>query len=174
MAHRGRRSLPRSAGGRRRKVWARQNSQSNVPTGAFNALDLLGDFNDEYGADLVGCTCVRIRMRVFVESATTDDTNISVAGLGVRVADDSAVASADTLDPLGPLSDLHADWMFFESTSFTGSAALMPFMVDHYFDVKAMRKFEELGQGLYLFVDHDNPTNAASINVTSSVLLALP
>lgn len=167
-----------SRGTRRKLVWARHaEEQFTVPTATFNALNLLGTFETAYGANLIGCTVVRIRLRW--SAFIADTTGQPVAGLGVRVADEADITTSAPADPLGPLSDLHADWMAWDTTLMTvlqggtTNPSLAGPLASRYLDVKAMRKFDELGQGVYAVFEHTAAVNVV-YNVSTSVLVALP
>lgn len=167
-----------SRGTRRKKVWARSANTIIVDAGQSNGLNLLGPFETEYGADLIGATVLRIRLRVFAESSPSTFNGLFVGGLGVRVADDKQMAQLTAGDPsLGPIGDPHADWMMYETFTISGTASQREVpLTDRYFDVRSMRKLDEVGQGLYLLADHDNPTAGVlgSMDFSASVLLALP
>lgn len=170
------RRQPRTTRQRRKLVWARIDDQRvPVPAGQFNALNLLSQFETQYGANLIGCTAVRIRVRY--SNFVADTTGSPLGIIGVRVADDADLASSAPTDPLGPSADLHADWMMWDSkhADLTQAAAgTSPGSeLSRYSDVKAMRKIEELGQGLYMFVD--SPSGIAmDWSLSVSTLLALP
>lgn len=160
---------------RRKLVWARRaEEQFAVAAGNFNGLNLLGDFETAYGANLIGCTVVRIRIRwaPFV----ADTTGQPVAGMGVRVVDEADISTSVSTSPLGPMNDIHADWMAWDTSVATqtlaGGSQVGP-LVSRYVDVKAMRKVDELGQGLYMLVDHVAAI-PVTYSVSTSVLVALP
>lgn len=161
---------------RRKLVWARHaEEQFAVPTGTFNALNLLQSFETAYGANLIGCTVTRIRVRW--SPFIADTTGQQVAAIGVRVGDEADVTTSAPADPLGPLSDLHADWMAWDtchpSPVLAGGAVLPGPEISRYLDIKSMRKIDELGQGLFMFFDHTAAINMV-YSVSVSTLIALP
>lgn len=167
-----------SRGTRRKLVWARRpEEQFSVATGEFNGLNLLGDFETAYGANLIGCTIVRMRIRW--SAFVADTTGQPVAALGVRVADEATITATAPTDPLGPLNDAHADWMAWDTTlttvlqGATTNPSLVGPLASRYLDVKAMRKVDELGDAAWLLVDHSS-AEAVVFNLSTSVLVALP
>lgn len=170
------RRVSRGTPARRKLVWARiAEEQFSVAAGEFNGLNLLNQFETAYGANLIGCTVVRIRLRY--SAFIADTTGQPVAAMGVRVADDANITSAIATDPLGPLNDLHADWMMWDTThaSLVQPAASTnegP-LLSRYMDIKSMRKFEELGQGIYALFDHVAAVPVV-FSVSASTLVALP
>lgn len=173
------RRVSRGTSAKRKLVWARTaEEQFSVAAGQFNGLNLLGAFETAYGANLIGCTIMRVRLRWAPFSAAT--TGQPVAAMGVRVATEADLVSSAPTDPLGPVNDLHADWMAWDTSVVSllygsggpGTDQPGPAM-SRYIDVRSMRKVDELGQALYALFDH---VSAAAVvySVSASVLVALP
>lgn len=167
MARRTRTS--RTRGGRtrtssRKLIWARgiaQNTDIAANSSVFS--NLTATFETAYGAELIGCTVMRMRFKFFTPPAN--------AGLpiiyGVRVMTTSQFDNLD--NPSGPGTDLHADWATWGMMNTGADGAIEEV------DVKAMRKFEELGQGLVLGVSNlDGATAVSDIDFAWSLLIALP
>ena len=148
-----------SSSPRRKKIWARRMIvQSELQPGETQHSLLLWDFEEMYGAQLIGCTVARIRG--FIEVVGTPPGGLIY---GIRVV--TARTVDDIPQGLGPGSEPHADWMTWDVVS-----VQEPF---YRFDVKAMRKFEELGQQLVLSVESAG-TNPVTWTAGVSVLVLLP
>lgn len=145
---------------RRKKVWARAIYQdSTVPVaGGFYALPLL-DFENEYGADLLGCTIMRVRGQL-------EYTGDGPAVAAMRIITESSFATLGADDD--PTTDRHADWFFYQPMN-TGSDTSAVFDVD----VQSMRKLDELGQTLLLAVGTADAA-AGTFSAVLSILVALP
>jgi len=142
-------------------VWARQ-YQQNLAVGAGLSVRTtpLSTFETQYGAQLIGCTIVRVRLFFNAGDLLPLGSQL-IAGLRVIVDADAVHEAAES-----PATDLHADWFMWDIMD--GGKAQ-----GHYVDVRSMRKFEELGQGMGLFFHN---ASAVSINVdyAISTLIALP
>lgn len=125
-------------------------------------VNLLGNFETTYGAQLIGCTAVRIRGVIKYDHAGAGDVSAVTA---IRVVDDQEVATLT--GARGPLLDLYADWMMFEPTIRSGLTE-----DEHVFDVQSSRKIEELGQGLYVAIQ--STSVALTYQGVFSVGLKLP
>ena len=161
MARQTRSRVSRGTSQRRKLVWARSITSNLVLAGNGTTNDpLLADFQTTYGAQLIGCTVVRIRGWLKVSSTLPEDEFVVV---GIRVITDTETLPAAA----GPIVDPHADWMYYD--------VLQEGSLDggRYFDVKAMRKIDELGQGLSMIFEHAGAT-ATNIDLVVSVLVALP
>jgi hypothetical protein len=126
-------------------------------------VDLLSLFQEEYGAQLLGCTVVRIRGLVtpFITGGTAPDTAVN-GRWGIVVESDNELT---TQDPLlqGPGARPHDDWMMWAPFEFEPDA-LGPVSNEPAtwnaessvwgVDIKSNRKIEELGQGLHLWYDY--------------------
>lgn len=170
---------------RRKLIWARMSpaisSITNIGAGSpySESQDLLQTFRTQAGitAGPVGLTVMR--MRFAIHSQTMPSNAAAQLTFGVRVMDTTeALAAEIDATPYIPANDPHADWMCHEPL---GPLALNGalFIVNHYIDVRAMRKMEELGQTLVAVLGSVPPNgggaaNTFTISVSSSVLLALP
>lgn len=167
---------------RRKLVWARTPvvSQALVAGASANFTDLLQNFKADAGiTGTVGITVMRIRLEIFAATLTAGAIPFHV---GIRVCNDSDIAqwltmTTLTLAPFGPEQDEYADWMMWKacypnhgSDPVTG----VPNAATYEIDVRAMRKIDELGQTLCIWMSKGASTNGNTINHSSSVLLALP
>lgn len=167
-----RRRSYRSAAPKRRLFWVRF-SDFTYPGdggGAVRASNLLESFEEEYGAQLFGFTVTRIRgsLQVWDRGNPAGGTEplLHWASAGIRVCDDAAIEQADEdgeQASLIPQVDKHADWMWVtnkmvateESTQYAPTPRL-----DMDIDVKAQRRIDELGQGLYLIYGNGDITTS--------------
>lgn len=156
-----------SRGTPRKKVWVRHfigESELLAGAGAYS-LPLLS-FEASYGAQLLGCTILRVRADLYVEST------VQSAGYlyGLRVATADVVADLAPAPAQAPGSMPHADWMAYGLIT---AGATGGFSHSEDVDVRSMRKLDELNQTLLLAVE-----NAGADAVTwagqMSILVALP
>lgn len=163
---------------RRKLVWARTLFAGSIASQAAPQdtlfVNLLGQFETQYGADMLGCTIMRIRGNL-TWSATGQTTVPSIAQLivGVRIAtQESSLPPApltELPDTAGPALSPHSDWMLFHPvTSYVNGDG------SNVIDAKSMRKLDELGQYLLMAIQPGNVSMAATVNGTFSTLLALP
>lgn len=140
-----------SRGTRRKFVWVRHilnSSGTDVTTGS----NLLSTFETAYGAQLIGCTVVRIRGLVYANSDGTAGTTNSFR-FGARVLSGALDLSGPVPDQ-SPFVDENADWMMWEPfihsretvTSTSPDVGTMRMV-----DVKSARRIEELGEALVMF-----------------------
>lgn len=153
----------------RKKVWARQVNINAVvaagPNEHFNA-DLLSPLRAQLGLDSAPPGLTVIRVRGSVTMVTAGEASMGL--MGIRVYNRSAGnAGAALLAVEGPATDPHADWMTFVT------------IFDHpneqatEFDVRSMRRLEELSQSLC--ISFQTPAeDGGSFRYSASVLLALP
>lgn len=134
-------------------------------------VNLLSDFQTEYGADLFGFTVTRIvgNFKTRASGGTVPDT-VRVSS-GIRVEDQQAIANTNTDTEQGELSpffDPYTDWMWARNEYHVNSAAseaavvLNTSRVD--IDLRSQRRLDELGQSLYLFNQFDRGTTVTSIS----------
>lgn len=164
------RTASRRSGPTRKLVWARTGPTAAVKSAGANSVrvDLLSAFQTSYGAQLLGCTVMRIRGSWMYVSAVGDIKQPMVAG--IRVFDE---AGNIALTP-GPITDPHADWMYYEANMpWITQVAGTTYAGMTNFDVRSRRKIEELGNGLAM-VFEDTATLARDMWYQASVLLALP
>lgn len=155
----------------RKFVWARS---VGVLSDATPAADLLGQFQQEYGAQLLGATVVRTRgFIVPTPSPGSGDNVFGVIGMIVEGDDDLAQTQG-----VLPQDRPHDDWMvwhpywMFEGT---GAAALANAANSFWtVDFKSARKIEELGQGLHLWKGDYTGSAVHGVRFDLSVGLKLP
>lgn len=144
----------------RKFIWARRTYTNQVLVAGVNWLNLLDQFEAEYGAQLLGATVMRIRGTLAFEAAVTAPV---LSGAGILVSTDEDIS--DGVDE-GPVNEPHKDWMAYQPIILSNvSAAANRF--DWELDVKSNRRMEELGQGLALVVD--NGIAATTIDMTGAV-----
>lgn len=143
-------------------MWARTVQTQLVPAGAPDGFqaNLLADFEASYGADMLGITVMRIRGEFITTNAP--------AIWGIRVFSEPTLADLD--DAQGPVSSPHLDWMMYHPTSLLPATPELRTVVD----VRAMRKIDELGQGLLLHVQSQVIPSSPNISFNVSTLVALP
>lgn len=144
------RSRSVSRGTRRKFVWVRHlllTSGTNFTVGS----DLLSQFETDYGAQLIGCTIVRIRGLIFANSDGAAGTTNHVR-FGARVLSGALDLSGPVPDQ-SPFVDENADWMLWEPMIHS-----IPPLDDgpdvgimRMIDVKSSRRLEELGERLVMF-----------------------
>lgn len=162
MARTRTRRVSRGTAKRRKLVWARVIAQDvDVAANTSVFTNLTSAFETLYGAQLIGATVMRIRLRFFNPAA-----NVGLPIIyGVRINNDSQFDNLDNAS--GPGTDAHADWMTWGMLN-SGD----PLVTD--IDVKSMRKFEEIGDGVMLGLSNVTATGAVDLDFTASLLIALP
>lgn len=141
--------------------------------------DLLGVFESQYGADLIGVTIDRIRLSWFNGTATTPLSASAAAAVGIRVMDgqtSNLITSGSTSQSLGPFSDPHADWMAWDAQGvglLSDTTERPGTNIFRELDVKSSRKLDELGESLIMTMEH---THASTVTFTwmASILVLLP
>jgi len=158
----------RPTAARRKRVWAREQDSMTVSAGAQNAFNLLTDFTTLSSVVTFGSTVGRIRLTCAFDRTSTP-ADLDALWIGV-------LAAPSTMDPgtdLGPASNPHLDWMFwtkrFISEENVGSGS-GPFWE---FDIKAMRKLDELDTRLWLCMEAQ-ALLAGTLAFGASTLLLLP
>lgn len=180
---------------RRKLIWTRMapaiTSLNPVGVASGNMVesqDLLQTFRNEAGITRgpVGLTVMRIRMLITADLSTNNSlANIRAsAGLyyGIRVCDFSQLAAEEAVEApnFGPQLDPHADWMTWGRVPMKAltqvDASNQTGLFWEEVDVRAMRKMEELGQTLGLYIQTTTGAAAVVSNVlaSTSVLVALP
>lgn len=138
-----------SRGTRRKFIWARHDVAASS-TNQILGSDLLSQFETLYGAQLIGCTVVRIRGTMWATSTGGTGTT-NTARIGVRVESGTGLdLSAPLPVASGPYTDDSADWMLWEPfTNTIGPSGQYPTtLIGRTIDVRSSRKMEELGQRL--------------------------
>lgn len=172
---------------RRRTVWARFVGSPFGLTAAAegDVVDILTPFRVQMGLAAgpavggpPGITIVRIRMDVFSASLTGGAIPFWV---GIRKInrvdlDEASVGGTEGLE-VSPNRDPHADWMAYHvcypnhgADPTTG----VPNAHTSHVDVRAMRKIDEVGDTLGLFVGKELSVAAATVFISTSVLVMLP
>lgn len=141
-------------------------------------IDLLSAFETAYGAQLIGCTVVRVRGVVAVLGAAGADTVLYRATLHIGTQQEAARATVAADSAYDAQSASH-DYMMFEP--FIGATAANG--VDgsmaqaRMIDVKSARKLEELNQSLIFTVSARSLGAAVGVTTTAfdfSVGIKLP
>lgn len=172
MARRTRRNLRSD---RRRLFWARETNWSRFDPPAetqvfgFTPLNLLGRFESDYGADLFGFTITRIRGHVKIQYDATTTQIRNEFSWGIRKSSQRAMDELDSpADRAGitPLSDPHADWMLAQADmgQLSDTSEWKEYRWD--VDLKAQRRMDELGEGLYFingFTGFSSPVDITGI-----------
>lgn len=142
-----------SRGTRRKFIWARHFFVGAGAVPAATGSDLLSQFEQDYGAQLIGCTITRIRGYAFAAPSDAADNTIDAFRMGIRVTSGNLDLSTTTPEQ-GPFADENADWMAWLPFCSVylgglpyGDGVLNAMRVD----VQSQRKIEELGERLVLF-----------------------
>lgn len=164
------RRVSRGRGPQRKMVWARNIVSTPIvaPVATGIQVNLLGQFEAEYGANLIGATVVRVRGAIFAAPAVAGP---SACVFATRVSND-----ADATAGGGPIDSPYADWSMWEPFVFndagvadqTGDSDLLGRIVD----VRSMRKLEEINEQFTAWVQPSNQAYNVSWNL--SILLKLP
>lgn len=158
MARR-RNSYRRSSAPKRRLFWARRAGLITFsPANYAGIYDLLGDFQEEYGADLFGFTVTRILGNYTFWAAPESTTTTFNLSTGIRVDDESEISgsTAGWRASKVPIQDPHVDWMWarnnlgFHPSESEEAASIAPLNRVN-LDLRSQRRLDELGQSLYLF-----------------------
>lgn len=162
------RSGSRGTTQRRKRIWVRRTiTEAELAAGASAHSLLLADFEADYGAQLIGVTVARIRMTLTLDSGAEARGGLL---FGVRVATVDQVTDLAVSPTYGPGSRPGADWMTWGLLTHMDQGG---FRTARDYDVKAMRKIDELAQTLVLSVE-----NAGAAPLTwggaVSVLVLLP
>lgn len=140
----------------RKFVWARSFGILATGAGTPLGLDLLGNFQSEYGAQLIGSTVVRIRGYIAPTAIGGGADSLGFGGVwGIIIGRDND----DYTDPLMAVEQReHDDWLAYlpwavqnpnlaQEQLLSSNVDASPFAVD----IKSQRKIEELGQTLQLW-----------------------
>jgi len=179
---------------RRKLVWVR-NAQGVVigPGGNFSSFPL-GQFEGSYGAQLIGCTIMRIRGTMsacIVGNATPAGTEAFAAiRFGIRITDHADLALGDYAIGAMYGNQAQADWFCFESFMLdNGGTTTAGNEVDttaaseiRRIDVKSRRRLDELDQVVEILAgapapgSTQPPENTAQVRLRwdLSYLVALP
>lgn len=168
----------RTSNSSRKFVWARHAGAFDpTDTPGVHGVDLLSQFQENYGAQLIGATVVRIRGYVVPTSDGSFTGNFQ-GRWGILVDSDNTDVTLASNDPGGRPFE---DWMAYQPFSIaTGgqSTTLQQVATGNVYanewavDVRSSRKIEELGEGLYLF--WNLPESTWGLNWELSIGLKLP
>lgn len=139
-------------------------------------LGLLDTFEVAYGANLIGCTIMRIRGIVWL---ATDPASSSVYRMGVKINDNRTPPDAsENLFVSSEIGGAHDDWMgWYSLAGGVTSTGQQPsdLVRAREVDIRSMRKLDELGQRLELYFSGlGGIAGQASIGFDLSTLVALP
>lgn len=160
---------------KRKLVWARTLIGGSIASQAApqdtQFVNLLGQFETAYGADMLGCTIMRIRGVVTWSSGEgVLETDMLIVGARIATAETSGVPTPSSLDDSkGPATSVHDDWMFYQPMR---AAAVGGH--ENVIDVRSMRRLDELGQYLLVAFQFGRPSQAATFSAVFSTLIALP
>lgn len=155
---------------RRKWVWARAGVvQLAVGPNGVSRTNLLADFEQLYGAQLIGTTVMRIRGTVAVTTSAVGGFQRLRMAAKVESTQDPAPTSVD-----GPYGSPHDDWMLWEpfivngaSTAYYGND-----VAARVIDVQSARRLDELGDELQLWFQA-GPDNQAATQVAVSYELSI-
>ena len=141
----------------------------SLAAGSVGRTNLLGNFEQLYGAELIGATVVRIRGVIYTSSANTGQLMAFAA-----MVEPDPVGALDVAE--GPSQRPYAPWMLYEPFVTSGAAAGPQVDVSaRVIDVKAARRVDELDQQLSLYYDTPSGNSAAvSFHFTLSIGVKLP
>jgi len=154
---------------RRKRSWARHLGQVAISAGGSNDADLLSTWSVAMGGAVpVGATIGRVKLTAaFDRTSTAADLDALVLGVGVFPGGVEA-------DDIAPLTNLHLDWMFWSKRFISEEAVGSTTNGPHWeFDIKAMRRMDEIGMRLWLAVEC-GPLLAGNLAFGASSLLILP
>lgn len=162
----------RPTAAKRRLIWARFSSGPTavVAGTAFNAFPL-DTFETAYGAQLLGCTIMRVRGIIAAKQTSLVSDGTLVCAM--KVADLPGVTTEAPVT-----SGVNDDWFMYEawaSVTNVPTASEPSYQLQKEIDVRARRRLDELGQRLVFAAEVRGPGAAQfRINVHLSILVALP
>lgn len=167
---------------RRRLTWVRTlNIGQVLPAAASGAaVDLFNGYRADMGItrNLPGTTVARVRAAFFIAGLSAGTSPIWV-GLRKSTIQETLEAQTDPVFGLNsaPNRAEGADWAFWSalypnhgSDPTTG----IPNAATYEFDVKAMRKLDEIDETYSFFAGKETSTAGVTVNATFSVLLMQP
>lgn len=150
---------------RRKTVWARWSSGVSTDANGHSFFSLWPDFLSNQVTPL-GATIVRVRGMI----VATHPSLIGVGVLGFKI-EDYVPTLVDVNYPLTTSTGREDDWFGYVPFTYR-PLANVPEAVS--FDVKAMRRCDELGMAPYGYVDVGSAAGVAGIAVVGSTLVMLP
>ncbi len=151
----------RSTAPRRRLFWARRQSLLQfTETNQATPQNLLGPFQEAYGADLFGFTVTRI-VGHYTWWTADDQTTATTYNFSVGIRTDEQEQAAGDTDTRQqqqiPANSPHDDWMYVRNNLGIASGTGAPEEVEQSalnrieLDLKSQRRLDELGQSLYIY-----------------------
>lgn len=164
---------------RRKRVWARFVDSNAALSELEYTYDMLSDFRTSAGINLnlPGVTIGRIRIKIQVRFDFSVTPGDAASGVTVGVYTQSQQSSGGRLSSASDLTDDYLYWAWHpvsENVPTTIAAMAADVMFAFEVDSRAMRKMDEIGQGLFLNVQSTAATEIDTICVVGSVLLLLP
>jgi len=147
-------------------VWARASSTSTAIGATGYTEDALGNLETALGANLIGCTVVRVRGVIDAFPSVTSANAAMIAGLRVGSSSDTAGE--------GPYTLPYEDWSMFEPFLFQIGDTRDMDKFHRVIDVKSMRKVEEVNQAFRLFFEPGTPGPLWLVSWWLSILVKLP
>jgi hypothetical protein len=163
----------RSSTSRRKLIWARTLSPfagTAIAANTAGTFGLLTAFQTALGADVLGCTVMRIRGHVSVLNQVGSHHDVDLTwGIAVAPTGTPAVQLDPELVP-------HYDWMQWENLQMTAENGLATDFayIKSTVDVRSRRRMQELSQDLIFAYKNMHTVDAHTLHVGLSVLLALP
>ena len=147
----------------RQRVWARRQNQFSLPTAGIDVnQDILVDYKNDAGVTAVqGVTMVRTILDISVEMP------------GTALSQDHVLIAlrAGPITTLDPETNPHSDWLFWKYCPAGENSPVLDRSYCH-FDVKSMRKIDELEQSVH--IHGVSSINNTVVRYGAQVLLLLP
>ena len=148
-------------------IWVRDVGSSAAAT-PVGASDLLTDFRTlNGGAQPLGCTVIRMRGRVSAEVSAAP-TFLTTMTIGAIVLPRTIPA----VDIPTPVTDLHADWLMWNSFDGLGEGAASAVGFSMQLDAKSKRKMDEVGETLWMSWEGTGLTTSLGWSISTLVMLA--
>lgn len=156
---------------RRKFVWARVSESGSLAPDTVDRDNLLETFETQYGAQLIGCTVVRIRGIIYTSSSNTGQLMVAAA-----VVESEPPAPDTPVNAEGPTQRPFADYMLYEPFITSGAASGPQSDTSaRMIDVKSARKVEELDERLSLYLQTPSGNAVAvSYHYSLSIGVKLP
>lgn len=136
----------RTTSPRRKFIWARTSVTGSMGANSIGRSNLLSNFESLYGAELIGCTIVRIRGIITTSSSAIDQLFVAAA-----MVEPDPVGTLDVAE--GPTQRPYASWMLYEPFVTSGLAnGAQNETGARMIDVKANRKLDELDEQLSFYI----------------------
>jgi len=169
-----RRMTVQRAAPRRKLVWARFEEQLSIATPVTNSttFSILGEFNADYGAIILGATVTRIIL--------SEATRLTGGVIGTEYDIYRGIIRSSSNAAPNPVTEENADWMWWKhdalvsnavATGDAGTASMRTYQRWDW-DLKGQRKFEDLESELLYNISTNAP--ASDFNISGNILLKLP